>query len=150
MTLEGMQTALGQLNTRQPELFRRLQIVVKRFREWTIDDVVLNGGIFLSADNAPREVAEIASRLKQTRTYHVSVFNSLVPFCSLLSHNRQMAVQNYASRRNTQWSLPRYLSQPPVSPIPQFAIPESLWCFTPYFAVISRMLHASRRIRLLR
>jgi len=66
----GMQTALGQLNTRQPELFRRLQIVVKRFREWTIDDVVLNGGIFLSADNAPREVAEIASRLKQTRTYH--------------------------------------------------------------------------------
>ena len=147
MTLEWPQNALGQLNARQPELFRRLQIIVKHFRGWTIDDAARNGGVFLSADNAPREVAEIASRLKQMRTYYVRAFNSLVSLCSLLSHNRRTAVQNYASRRSTPWSLPRYSTQPPVVPILQFTTPESFWRFTPYSAVTLRMRHASCRTR---
>ena len=86
MFVEQPQNAIRQPNDKIPELFKRLQITVKSLRDWTEGDVIANGGVFLSANNIPKEITEITNRLKQKQTYHVSAIFTISLLSELQSH----------------------------------------------------------------
>jgi len=107
MFVEWPQNAIRQLNDKIPELFKRLKIMVKSLRDWTEGDVIANGGVLLSVNNIPREIAEIINRLKQKRTYRVSAMFTTSFLFELRSHYRRTVLVSYVLPESTPQSLPR-------------------------------------------
>ena len=71
---DGTEQAVKKLKEQHGEIFKCLTVEVKKFKDWTENDIKFNGGDFLPDDERPHEITDLESKLHNQRMYNVSRF----------------------------------------------------------------------------